>query len=371
MRIGLDGIVLRKPVAGSHRYFEELLTGLAQPTAGNEFVVFSNLRSFRADALPRQDNFSYRNVNTRRWIPAALEQQLFPAWGAFGPLDVLHSTVSVPPLWYHRPTVATVSDLAFELFPETTKWTGRWWRKILTKPGIARASRLITLSESTKRDLKNLFGVPSDKIRVVYPYTPPRFRPMPDVDAVAARYHLPSKYILYVGTLERRKNLTALVRAFAEARRMASLEHALVLVGQRGWLYEDVFRTVEELGLRDRVLFLGYVPDEDLPALYTHADLFVYLSLYEGFGLPPLEAMACGAPVIVSNVSSLPEVVGDAGLLVNPRDVPAIASEFVRVLADCDLRAAMRDRGLARARLFSQERFIQQTLEVYRDAARV
>ena len=191
------------------------------------------------------------------------------------------------------------------------------------------------------------FGVPPTKVRVIYPCA------SGDLSAGARwrlrwprAYHLPAKYILYVGTLERRKNLTTLVRAFAQARRMASLEHTLVLVGQRGWLYEDVFRTVEELGLRDRVLFLGYVPDEDMATLYSHADLFAYLSLYEGFGLPPLEAMACGAPVLVSNVSSLPEVVGDAGVLVNPRDVPAIASELVRILsrsAICARRCASVD----------------------------
>lgn len=371
MRIGLDAVVLRNPVAGSHRYFEQLLTGLSKSGAENEFVVFSNLRSACADAMPRQNNFSYRNVDTRRWMPAALQQQLFMDWSAFGSLDVLHSTVSVPPLWYRHPTVATILDLTFDLFPETTKWTGRWWWKILVRPGIARASRLIAISESTKRDLCKRFGIAEAQVQVIYPYVPALFQSTHNGDATAARYHLPSKYILYVGTLERRKNLATLIRAFAQARQMAGLEHMLVLAGQRGWLYDDVLRAVEELGLRDRVLFLGYVPDEDLPTLYSRADLFAYLSLYEGFGLPPLEAMACGAPVIVSDVSSLPEVVGEAGVLVSPRDVGVIASEFVRVLSDRDLRATMRERGFARARLFSQERFVQQTLEVYRDAARV
>ena len=371
MKIGLDGIVLRTQVAGSHRYFEELLHGLGEYASGNEFVVFSNLRTLRADALPRQSNFFYRDVGTQCWGSAALQQQLFPAWSAFGALDLLHSAVFVPPVWHRRRCVATISDLAFDLYPETTKWTGRWWRKILTGPGIAKASRVITLSESTKRDLCNRFGVPAAKVHVIYPCTRVIFQPSPNWNRVAAQYHLPSKYILYVGTLERRKNIVTLLRAFAQARRMANLEHALVLVGQRGWLYDDIFRAVEELDLRDCAIFLDYVPDEYMPALYSHADLFAYLSLYEGFGLPPLEAMACGAPVLASNVSSLPEVVGEAGVLVEPRDVQAIASEIARILTDSDLRVALRERGFRRARLFSPERFIKQTLQVYQEATRV
>ena len=371
MRIGLDGIVLRNLAAGSQRYFEQLLIGLsAQPTQ-DEFVVFADLQVARAAALPRPKNFFYQNVATQRGFPAVMQQQLFHAWNVSGALDVLHSAVFVPPVWYQPPSVATIFDLAFDLFPETTKWTGRGWRKLFIRPGIAQASRVITLAESTKRDLVARFRIAADKIRVIYPCARAIFRPAPDSDAIAAHYHLPDQYVLFVGTLERRKNITTLVRAFAQARRMANLEHALVLVGRRGWLYDDIFRAVEASDARDRVIFLEDVPDVHLPALYSRAELFAYLSLYEGFGLPVLEAMSCGAPVLAANTSALPEVVGAAGLLVDPRDVPAIASTIGHILTDRDLRAAMRERGFARARLFSQERFMKQTLEVYRDAAGV
>ncbi len=370
MRIGLDGIVLRNPVAGSHRYFEELLTGLSGHPSADEYIVFSNPRMMRANTLPPQNNICYRDVNTRPWVPAALQQQFFSDWAAYGELDLLHSVVSVSPLWYPRACVATISDLAFDLFPATTKWTGRFWRRILSRPGIARAKRIIAFSESTKRDLCQRFGVSADKIRVIYPCTRAIFQPCSDGDGVTRHYHLPSRYILHVGTLEPRKNITTLFRAFAEARRAANLPHALVLAGQNGWLYQDIFRTVEEMGIKDQVIFLGFVPDDHMPALYSHADLLAFVSLYEGFGLPALEAMACGTPVLCSNTSSLPEVVGTAGVLVEPCDVQAIAREIVRILTNRDLRAALGERGCSRARLFSQERFIQETLEVYQDAVR-
>ncbi|MBI5300777.1 MAG: glycosyltransferase family 4 protein [Chloroflexi bacterium] len=370
MKIGIDGIVLQNQVAGSHRYFEQLATGLGDFDHRNNYAVFANLQMLRAESLPRQSNFFYKHVNTSRWLPDALQQQLFTAWNAFGDLDVLHSAVFVPPLWYRRPSVATIFDLTYDIFPETTSRMGRLWWQLFGRAGIARACRIITLSESTKRDLQRRFGVASEKIRVTYPCVRAIFKPVSDTYAVAAQYHLPSQYILFVGTLERRKNIPTLIRAFAQARRIGGFDHALVLAGQRGWLYADIFRAVEELGLEQHVRFLGYVPDEDLPALYSRADLFAYVSLYEGFGLPPLEAMACGAPVLVSNVASLPEVVGDAGVLVSPRDTPAMATEIARILADDDVRAEMRVRGLARAQQFTAQRFIEQTLQVYQDATR-
>ncbi|CAG0947880.1 mannosyl-N-acetyl-alpha-D-glucosaminyl-diphospho-ditrans,octacis-undecaprenol 3-alpha-mannosyltransferase / alpha-1,3-rhamnosyltransferase [Anaerolineae bacterium] len=367
MKIGIDGIVLQNHVAGSHRYFEELVTGLGELGGGNDYVIFANRQMLRAKALPQQNNFFYRNVKTIHWIPDALQQQSFADWGA---IDVLHSTAFVPPLWYDRVSVATIFDLTFDLFPDTMMWTGRLWWQLLGRQGIARARRIITLSESTKRDLQRRFGVAPEKISVIHPCTHAIFKPVADTRAIVARYNLPNRYILFVGTLERRKNITTLVRAFAQARHIGAFNHSLVLAGQRGWLYDDIFHAVKELGLEQHVRFLGYVPDEDLPALYSRADLFAYLSHYEGFGIPPLEAMACGAPVLVSNSSSLPEVVGDAGVLVSARDVDAAAHEIARLIGDRDLRADMRARGLQRARMFSQERFVRQTLQVYEDAAR-
>ncbi|MCI0474822.1 MAG: glycosyltransferase family 4 protein, partial [Anaerolineales bacterium] len=175
---------------------------------------------------------------------------------------------------------------------------------------------------------------------------------------------------LYIGTLEPRTNIPTLIRAFALAKQRGALPHVLVIAGQRGWHYDDIFRTVEELQLKDQVLFLGYVPDDDLPGLYSGADLFAFLSWYEGFGFPVLEAMACGTPVLASKTSVLPEVVGDAGILVAPNDPEQVAIEMLRILADAELRREMSARGLERAQFFSQERFAHGILQIYEEVLR-
>ncbi len=369
MKIGIDGVVLRGRDAGTLRYFEQLLTGLAKTDAVNQYVIFVNPRALRADAIPRKHNFFCHEVGVASFLPYALQHQLYSTWHAHGKLDLLHSAVSVPPLLFRDgKTVATVFDLAFELYPETTKWTGRLWWKIFGRRGIARADRLIAISESTKSDLRRVYNIADEKIRVIHPSTRDIFKPIANPQPTTAKYKLPEKYVLYVGTLQRRKNIATLVRAFASAKRAGAFEHVLVIAGERGWLYRDIFQTVEELGLGKQVIFTGYVPDEDLPALYSAADLFVFLSQYEGFGFPVLEAMACGTPVLTSNTSSLPEIVGDAGVLVSPNDVQRAASETVRILSDRDLRKAASRRGLERAKFFSPERTALATLEVYNQA---
>ncbi|MBI5649846.1 MAG: glycosyltransferase family 4 protein [Chloroflexi bacterium] len=282
---------------------------------------------------------------------------------------MLHSAVFVPPLGYARPSVTTIFDLTFERFPETMTRVGRMWWKFFGRRGIARATRIITLSESTRRDVQTFLNVPAEKIRVIYPYARALFTPQFNAIATRARYHLPVRYLLFVGTLEPRKNIELLIRVFARARQIANVQHRLVLVGQRGWFAQNIFRVIQELELNAQVIVLGYVPDADLPAIYAGADLFVYLSRYEGFGLPVLEAMACGAPVLVSNTAALPEVVGDAGVCVALNEPNVIADEIAQLLGDPARRAALCERGLKRAQTFSLDRAIQQTLQVYNDAA--
>lgn len=368
-RIGLDGIVLRGRDAGSLRYFQQLLHGLATFGSSNQYTVFADTRLF-SEARWRKDQFDFHHVVSSRLVPAALQQQLFGAWDELGKLDLLHCPVFVPPLFYTRKTVMTVFDLTFEFYPQTKARTGLFWWTFLGRKGINKANRIITLSASTQNDLCRHFGMASERVRVAYPYAPSIFKPDVRQAQIAARYKLPAAYLLYLGTLEPRKNIPTLLRAFALAKQRGALPHALVIAGQRGWLYQDIFRTVEQLGLKEHVIFLGYVPDEDLPALYSGADLFAYLSWYEGFGLPVLEAMACGTPVLVSNVSALPEVVGDAGLLVAPNDLEQAATEMLRILSDADLRRELSARGLARAQFFSQERFARGILQVYEEVLR-
>lgn len=365
MKIGIDAILLRGKDAGALRIFEQLIAGLVEFASAHTYHVWGNQAILASDAVPSSANIHWHNVQLPRRLPTAIAHQILLA-RIRESLDVLHSPIFVPPLLYRGKTVMTVFDLTFKLYPETMKWTGRLWWQLLGAAGFKKANAIIALSENTKRDLCIRFGVAPAKVQVVYPCTRAIFKPQINPRQGLARYNLPERFILYVGTLERRKNIVSLIRAFALAKQKAHIAHDLILVGKRGWLYQDIFHAIDELNLRGTVLLLDYVPDIDLPKLYAAADLFVYISRYEGFGLPVLEAMACGTPVLASNVASLPEVLGDAGIMVPPDDVEQIANMMMQILSAPTLRQTLIAKGLARARQFSLERHIQQTISVYR-----
>lgn len=321
-----------------------------------------------------------------RWrLTTALRHFLgIPMDRFFRGVDLFHATDHLLPRLSYVRTVFTLHDLIFLFHPETHKPLNRWFLTLMMPRFLRAADAVIAVSECTKRDAVRYYGVTEEKITVVYEGVNPRFRPAaPDaVAAIRQKYNLPERFILYVGTIEPRKNLTTLLEAFHHlitcdpapcalrpatcALRPVTCALRLVFVGKRGWLYEGFFRRLRELGLEERVIFTGYIPDKDLPAVYSAADLFVFPSLYEGFGLPVLEAIACGTPVICSSTSSLPEVAGDAALLVDPRDVRALAGAMGRVLMDEHLTAELRARGIERARWFTWERAARETMEVYR-----
>jgi glycosyltransferase involved in cell wall biosynthesis len=264
------------------------------------------------------------------------------------------------------PTVLTVHDLIFRQLPQHHKRLNRWYLNLTMPLYCRRASRIIAVSEAARRDLIAAYGVPSEKITVIYEAADPRFCPQSAVAVASAlaRYDLPARYLLFVGTIEPRKNLDRLLAAFERIYR-EGLSDALVIVGKRGWLTDDFFAALEHSPVREHVIFPGFVPDADLPAVYSGAQALVLPSLCEGFGLPVLEAMACRTPVICSNTSSLPEVAGDAALLIDPTDVDQIAGAITRVLTDSALSEQMRVRGEAQAARFSWERTAEETLAVY------
>jgi glycosyltransferase involved in cell wall biosynthesis len=275
----------------------------------------------------------------------------------------------VIPFYAPMPSVVTVHDLAFELFPDHFTPSDRLRLRTLTRRGVRHATHIIAVSAATKQDLIELLQVPEERITVVHHgYDRERYRPSTaaEVDAVRHRYALERPYVLAVGTLQSRKNHAGLVRALAHLL-ADGVDVDLVVPGARGWLYESIFRTVRELGLETRVRFLGFVPDADLPALYSGAEVAALVSLYEGFGLPVLEAMACGTPVVASNVSALPEVAGEAAVLVDPRDDDAIAAALVRCITDSALRRELDGRARAHLKAFSWERTARETLAVLRE----
>ena len=273
----------------------------------------------------------------------------------------------------HPPSVVTIHDLGYRHFPEAHPRLSRLYLDWSTRWSSAVARRLIVPSEATARDLTALYGTPRERIVVIPHGHHPRFRPLPpgEVAAGLARLGVEQPYVLFVGTLQPRKNLARVLEAF-ERLAARGLPHRLALVGQRGWLADPLFARIERPGspASGRVHLTGYLADDDLALVYTGAAALAFPSLYEGFGLPALEAMACGTPVLASNTSSLPEVVGDAALTADPLDTGAIAAALERLLIDEPLRAQLRERGLARAARFTWRRAAERTLAVLEDVGR-
>ena len=288
------------------------------------------------------------------------------------PPDLLFVPAHVLPLIHPRRSVVTVHDLGYLAYPEAHKTGDRRYLDWSTRWNARRAQLVIADSAATKADLIRAYGVDERKIRVIHLGRDESLAPVRDIRVLAevrARYGIAAHYVLYVGTLQPRKNLARVIEAFARrAIGPAFAELQLVLAGQKGWLYDDLFAQVERMGLAGRVLFPGYVEDADLPALLSGALAFVFPSLYEGFGIPVLEAGACGVPVITSNTSSLPEVAGDAALLVDPHDVDAIAEAMNRLVTDETLRAELSRRGQANVQRFSWEKCARETLAVLVEA---
>ncbi len=373
-RIGLNAHLLN--LSGNYRsaginwYIYHLLGELTRQASPSEF----DFTVFLGDSRARE-HFGELHVECSRWptyrpvLRIAWEQLVLPFALRKSGAELFHAMAFAGPLVNTLPWIVTIYDTSFERYPESFNAANRTYLNWAVRHAVRHANRVIAISESTKRDLVAHYRLSPDRVSVVYGGTDAAFSPAPGkqyMEDLRTRRELPEKMILHVGTIEPRKNIAQLVRAFARARRSAHLPHCLVLIGARGWKHAEVDAAIEEEQVSDVVHFAGYVPADELPDWFRAADLFVYPSRYEGFGLPPLEAMACGTPVVASNSSSLPEVVGDAGLLVWPDDVNGLAEAIVRVLKTPVLRDEMRERGLAQAAKFSWARTARETLDVYR-----
>lgn len=264
------------------------------------------------------------------------------------------------------PSVLTVHDLIYTLLPAHHKRLNYWYLSAAMPLYVRRADQIITVSQCSKRDLVRLYDTPAEKITVIYEAATPHFTPQPQdrVAEVRARYGLPERYLITVGTIEPRKNLPRLVEALATLRRRDP-NLALVVVGSKGWLYEGFFQAVEQFDQKKAVILPGYVPDDDLPAMLAGATVSVLASLYEGFGLPVLEAMACGTPVACSATSSVGEIAGQAALTFDPENIEEMVKVLQHVLHDSDLRENLRVKGFARAAEFSWQRTARETWAVY------
>jgi glycosyltransferase involved in cell wall biosynthesis len=368
MRIAIDARLSYYVQAGITQYTLNLIRALASIDQENEYLLFQ--RRPDPQTIISQENF--RRVSL--WSPThhPLEQYMLGVELALQrKINVVHCTDFIPPFYYRGRTVITVHDLAFLLYPHfLTRRSARYYG--LIDRAVRHATHIIAVSEATKRDLVRLTGAPESKITVIYEAAEPIYYPIHDqkvLTQIHDKYHLPEQVILFVGTIEPKKNLPTLIRAFNDLLDQYRVEADLAIVGKQGWLFDNVYQLVEELGLKERVHFLGRVPTADLPHLYNASQMLVLPSYYEGFGLPPLEAMACGVPVIVSDTPALSEAVADAALRVAPEDDEGLTVAMWRLLTDDGLRADMIAKGLKRAEAFSWKRAAQETLEVYRKVA--
>ncbi|MHB0856228.1 MAG: glycosyltransferase family 4 protein [Anaerolineae bacterium] len=370
MRVCLDlspAVHLR---GGIGRYAHELASALPAAAGELDLCAFYNDARHACDLgfLSGWERIASAQGN-KAWRLAVLLAHLArrPQDGRFSGVDLFHATDNVLPWLARTRSVFTLHDLAFRLYPETHSGPNRAFLELMMPRFLRRADAVIADSEATRQDATSLYGVAPERISVVYPGVHPRFRPVEraEVDALRQRYGLPARYLLFVGTLEPRKNLPALLKAY-RALLQDGVRVGLVLVGKLGWRTEAYQASLRALAPEDLVVTPGYVPDDELPALYTGAELLAFPSLYEGFGFPVLEAMACGTPVVCANVSSLPEVVGDAAIQVDPHDIAALSAALRRVLEDVTLREALAQRGIERAATFTWERTVRETLAVYR-----
>jgi glycosyltransferase involved in cell wall biosynthesis len=367
MRIGIDARLTHYTTAGIGQYTINLLNALAQADSADDFVVFQS-RKARAALLEGRNSrcLGLWTPSHHRFEPYLLGLELLQ----YG-LDVLHSPDFIPPFGGHFKSVITIHDLAFLLYPRfLTRDSARYYGRI--DQAVRRTDHIIAVSESTRRDIVNLLGVSEDKITVIHEAADPLYRPLgreEAMDFVRNRFAVPDRFILFVSTIEPRKNVEGLLRAYRQFLDDYKLDLGLVLAGASGWLFEEVFRLVDELDLHKACRFLGRVNQEELLHLYNAARCLAHPAFYEGFGLTPLEAMACGTPVVVSNVSSLPEVVGDAAILVDPEDEEQLTVALWRLATDDDLWRELRERGLQRARAFSWDKTASRTVEVYHRVA--
>jgi glycosyltransferase involved in cell wall biosynthesis len=354
---------------GTEQYAAALLGALAElpEAAARQFALYVNLPDERA-AIERlgfdlPPAWHVRAIPfPRLWTHVRLSAEML----ARRP-GVLFVPSHVVPVVHPRRTVVTVHDLGYLYYPEAHTRFSRLYLHLSTMYSARAARRVIAVSEATKRDLVERYHIPPGKIRVVYHGRDEAFRPVSEpnvLQAAAAKYGVQGPYCLHVGTLQPRKNLGLLVQAWVMLRERMESPPKLLLAGKRGWLYEPLVRSVEERGLGDLIRFADYVERADLPALYSGALALTFPSLYEGFGLPALEAMSCGTPVIASNASSIPEVVGDAGLLLDPHDAAAWAGAVERLSADDVMRRDMSRKGLERAAQFTWERCARETFDV-------
>ncbi|HEY5601312.1 MAG TPA: glycosyltransferase family 1 protein [Patescibacteria group bacterium] len=379
--IGIDGneanVIHR---VGSGQYGFELLCALAKIKTDHKFEIF--LKNQPHEDLPKESsNWVYRVFGPKKlWTQIALPMNLYLGSPK---IDVFFSPSHYAPRFSNVKQVITIFDLSYIHFPQSFAKKDLYQLRNWSAYSVGKADKIITISQSSKKDIIEIYKIKPEKITVTYPGVGEQFSPRSggEVKSVMNKYGINSDYIIYVGTLQPRKNLVRLLEAVEKVIRQLGLEAlrgeqpkslttqepnnlVLVIVGKKGWLYDEIFSAVKELNLEGKVIFTDFVPDDDLPALFSGAKAYVNVSLWEGFGIPVAEAQACGTPVVVSNTSSLPEVVGDSGVQVDPEDADSIARGILKIVTDEKFAQSLVKNGFENIKRFSWENCAKQTLEV-------
>ncbi len=371
LKIGIDYTAALKQRGGIGRYARGLITTLAQLDSHNHYTLLTapdvphdELRNFQAHS-----NFQHKRYPLpERWMTIGWHRFYLPLpveWFA-GPIDLFHSPNFILPPVRRAKTLLTVHDLSFIRHPQGAVDSLRRWLNKVVPRSLARADHILADSHSTKADLIDIFHIPAQDITVVGAGVEDRFRPITDpnvLQTVRRRYRLPERFILGLGTLEPRKNFTGLIEAFSHS--PARETHHLVIGGGKGWLFDDIFTAANKSPVAERIHFTGFVADADLPALYSLADVFAYPSHYEGFGIPVIEAMACGTPVVCADNSCLPEVAGQSALQIPATDTSALADAIARLTTNFSLRENAIQEGFNQAQKFIWPAAAQRLLDVY------
>lgn len=353
---------LNRELTGIGNYTENLIKNLRKFDLSLEYINYKKIDRYNSKIYPNLLKGHF--LETYSWyleLPFLIRKEKN---------TIIHNPSQIPTFFkFKNKSVISVHDLTPLKFPKEHRFGKKILYEFLLPRTLKNASRIIAVSKSTKNDILKIFPkINSEKIKVIYFAANENYKVIKNeknLDYIRKKYNLPNRFILFVGTIEPRKNIVRLLKAFSEVYKKIPIP--LVITGKLGWKYKKIYYTYKKLNLEDKVIFTGYIDEKNLPSIYNLAAIFVYPSLYEGFGLPPLEAMACGTPVITSNTSSLPEVVGDAGIMTDPYNVDGLANVMREVLTNDGLREDMIKKGLKRSKMFSWEKTAKETLKVYEE----
>jgi hypothetical protein len=368
MKIGIEARWIALEKTGFGNYALNLLKELGEIDNRNEYIIYLN-SAFQSDEIFSRPNFKKKIILKR---PETYKHFFIPLDIIFNKrkYDFFHYLYNAPSLIVPCPFILTIHDVSYKYIPNMISKRNLISINTQLLLNAKKAIKIITVSENSKKDIVNFYKIPEEKIEIIYEGVDDSFRPSKEEQKkkeIAEKYRLPSKYLLYVGTYLPHKNLETLLHAYHNLRRNQKISHSLVLAGKKGRNYEAIKHLISELKLEGDVKAIGYVSSEDLPYVYNLSDLFIFPSIYEGFGLPLLEAMACGVPVISSNASCLPEIGGDAAIYFLPREIEELAKKIIMVSTNQNLRNDLIEQGIRRAKLFSWQTMAKKTLNLYEE----